>query len=82
MTREQKELLYRITCLYSDRFYLAMEDHWSRQAYERDANMHRDLMALEKEYEEKYGELPDWEGIIDNVWAMQKKLKKELEENE
>ena len=82
MTREQKELLYRITCLHSDRFYLAMEDHWSRQAYERDAIMRRDLDALEKEYEKKYGALPDWEGIIDNVWAMRDKLRKELEENE
>lgn len=82
MTREQKELLYKITCLHSDRFYLAMEDHWSEQAYKQDEIMSRDLDVLEKKYKETYGALPDWEGIIDNVWATRDKLKKELKENE
>lgn len=82
MTQEQKDLLYQITCLYADIFYLTMNSRRSTWDYEQDAMLNQKLKHLEKEYEEKYGELPSINDIINNVWDTRDKLKKELVENE
>lgn len=78
MTREQKELLYKITCLHSSQFYLAMNDHWDAQDYTKDGEYTREINKLENEYKSTYGDLPNWNGLINNVWETQAELKREL----
>lgn len=81
MTQGQKELLYHITCVYSDIFCLAMNEQWSSWDYEQDARLNQRLRKFEKEYKAKYGPLPDWEWLIENVKTTRDNLKKELKEN-
>lgn len=80
VTREQKELLYNIANWRSKEFYNNMEDHWTSSNYEIDAECNATIRKLEKEYKEKYGDLPEWK-YIDDVWDARDNLKKELEEN-
>ena len=82
MTQEQKELLYHISCIHSYIFYLEMNDHWSSWDYEQSAILKKELEKFEKEYGEKYGPLPDWNKLIDSMWIMRDKFKRELKENE
>jgi hypothetical protein len=80
MSREQKELLYKITCLHSDQFYLAMKDRWTTDDYIKNNQYEADIRQYETQYINTYGALPHWDGLIDNVWATQTELKNELEQ--
>lgn len=77
MTREQKELLYKIANWHSKEFYNNMDDHWTDVNIITAAECHNNIAKLEKEYIEKYGQLPEWK-YIDDVWATMKILKEEL----
>lgn len=74
----QKELLYEIVCLHSQRFFLAMEDRWGDREYELDDIWRLELMKLEKQYKLKYGDLPDWGNSIEKIWEIKAELKEEL----
>lgn len=50
MTREQIEA--KIEDLKESIFILAMDDHWSRDDYDRDRKMHSELRELEKQLAE------------------------------
>ena len=77
MTTEQKKLLYEIAKWHNKDFYNRMEDHWTTANYVVDRECARNIDALEKEYKETYGNLPEWK-YIDDVWAAIKILEKEL----
>ena len=77
MTTEQKKLLYEIAKWHNKDFYNRMEDHWTTANYVVDGECTRNINALEKEYKETYGGLPEWK-YIDDVWAVIKTLEKEL----
>lgn len=77
MTREQKELLYEITNWRSKEFYNDMVDHWTTKNYDISTKCRNMINELEKEYAEKYGDLPEWKYIYD-VWNTMGELKEEL----
>ena len=77
MTREQKELLYQIASWHSKEFYNRMDDHWTDKNVKFDSKCHEIINRLEKEYQDKYGELPEWK-YINNVWDTIQELEKEL----
>lgn len=79
MTREQKELLYEIASWRSKEFYNKMDDHWTTQNFQFGMECQQAMNKLEKEYMDKYGELPEWK-YIDDVWDFMKATKEELEE--
>lgn len=78
MTIEQKKLLYKIAQWHDKDFYNRMEDHWTTENYAVDRECAKTIGALEQEYKEKYGELPEWK-YIDDVWAAIKNLERELD---
>jgi hypothetical protein len=77
MTIEQKKLLHEIASWHSKQFYNEMNDHWTSEDYNYDRQCENNIKKLEKEYKEKYGDLPEWE-YIDDVWEAIKSLEKEL----
>jgi hypothetical protein len=77
MTREQKELLYKIADLHNKEFYNNMNDHWTAHNYIFDRKCAEKIAQLEKEYRNSYGDLPEWK-YIDDVWQILKELKEEL----
>ena len=77
MTREQKQLLYDIAKWHSREFSNRMDDHWTENNYAFDRECTETIGRLEKEYVEKYGELPEWKYINDILDAM-KRLEGEL----
>lgn len=77
MTRAQKELLYDIANWHSKQFYNNMNDHWTHDNFAFDATCTNTINKLEKEYKEKYGDLPEWK-YIDDVWTTMKTLQEEL----
>lgn len=77
MTNEQKELLYEIAKWHSDKFYNAMDDHWTEANFRFDDKCIENINRLEAEYKVKYGDLPEWD-TIDDVWTTMKELKAEL----
>ena len=77
MTTDQKKLLYEIAKWHNKDFYNRMEDHWTTENYVVDSECTHNINALEKEYKETYGDLPEWK-YIDDVWAAIKTLEKEL----
>ena len=78
MSMEQKKLLYEILQWHNKEFYNRMEDHWTTENYVVDRECTQTIDALEKEYKETYGDLPEWK-YIDDVWAAIKTLEKELD---
>ena len=79
MTIEQKQLLYDIAKLHSHQFYNAMADHWEQWNYACDREYGERIDKLEAEYQNLYGDMPEWE-TIDDVWAAIDTLGKELQE--
>ena len=77
MTREQKQLLYDIAKWHSREFSNRMDDHWTEKNYVFARECEQTIDRLEKEYKEKYGELPEWK-YIDDVWDAMKQLEGEL----
>lgn len=75
---EQLELLYEYVNTHVSNFYLEMNDHWSSDDYVKSHNYKNKLNKLLKLYNEKYGNLPEWE-YIDDVMNTQKELKKLIE---
>lgn len=78
MTREQKELLYNIAKWRSNEFHNRMDDHWTATNYWTAGECERMIAALEKEYTEKYGDLPEWK-YIDDVLQTLRELRDELD---
>ena len=77
MTREQKQLLYEITKWHSREFSNRMDDHWTDKNYAFARECKQIIDRLEKEYEEKYGDLPEW-NYIDDIWDTMERLEGEL----
>ena len=77
MTTEQKQLLYEITQWHSREFSNRMDDHWTDKNYAFARECEQTIERLEKEYEEKYGDLPEW-NYINDIWDTMEKLKEEL----
>ena len=77
MTREQKELLYKIADWHNKEFYNNMVDNWNTHNYLLDRKCAENIALLEKEYRNSYGDLPEWK-YIDDVWQILKELKEEL----
>ena len=77
MTIEQKQLLDEITKWHSREFSNRMDDHWTDKNYAFARECKQTIGRLEKEYVEKYGELPEWK-YIDDVWDAMEQLKEEL----
>lgn len=77
MDREQKELLYEIAQWHSKEFYNDMIDHWTSEDRMFKNKCRTNIDRLEREYKNKYGDLPEWK-YIDDVWAVIKTLEKEL----
>lgn len=71
---KQQELLYKIVCLRTDRFYLEMKDIWGFNDMLFNREMLIKIKNYETEYKAKYGSLPIWDSIDDVM-----KTKKELE---
>ena len=78
MSREEKELLYQIASWRSKEFYNRMEDHWQIANYRLADKCDQMIKTLEKEYTEKYGELPKWR-YINDVWKTMNELREELD---
>lgn len=78
MTREQKELLYKIADWHNKEFHNNMNDIWTAHNYLFDRKCAEKIAQLEKEYRNSYGDLPEWK-YIDDVWQILKELKEELE---
>lgn len=79
MTIEQKKLLLEIAKFHVADFMLEMKDHWSSSDYEKSREYADKIRSLEAEYNQLYGDLPEWE-YIDDVIACRDNLKKELTE--
>lgn len=77
MTTEQKQLLYDIAEWHSREFNNNMDDHWTAKNFAFSRECHQTITRLEKEYKEKYGDLPEWQ-YIDDVWTTMKQLREEL----
>lgn len=78
MTREQKELLYEIASWHSKDFYNEMEEPWTATNYYLSNQCNIVISKLEKEYKEKYGDLPEWKHI-DDVFKALHELREELD---
>lgn len=78
MTREQKELLRDIAQWRSNDFYNEMEEPWTATNYYISNQCNIVINKLEKEYKEKYGDLPEWK-YIDDVLQTLRELKEELD---
>lgn len=78
MSREEKELLYEIASWHSKDFYNRMEEPWKEANYRLADKCQEKLSALENEYIEKYGPLPQWR-YINDVWKTMRELKEELD---
>lgn len=80
MNKEQKQLLYKIAQWHNKDFYNRMDDYWTEINYQIDTECYETIDKLEREYFEKYGDLPEWK-YINDVWAAIKQLEKELSDN-
>lgn len=78
MTIDQKKLLLEIANLHIADFMLEMNDHWSSSDYAKSREYATEMRKLEAEYNQLYGNLPEWE-YIDDVFACRDNLKKDLE---
>lgn len=78
MTREQKELLLEIAKWHIKEFNNRMIDHWRDENYRIDTECSEVIRRTEREYTEKYGELPEWQ-YIDDVYSAAKQLREELD---
>lgn len=79
MTIDQKKLLLEIANLHIADFMLEMNDHWSSSDYAKSRYYAAEMRKLEAEYNQLYGNLPEWE-YIDDVIECRDNLKKELTE--
>ena len=77
MTTEQKQLLYDIAKWHNYEFYNNMDDHWTDKNFAFSRECSQTIARLEKEYKEKYGDLPEWK-YINDVWDTMKELEGEL----
>lgn len=78
MSKEQKELLYKIANAHIEEFYHRMGDSWSGTDYRFSKTIEKKIDTLESEYRKEYGDLPKWE-YIDDILKDQAALKQELE---
>jgi hypothetical protein len=67
MSEEQKSLLLKITQEIIRRFNNDMVDRWRPENYRIAEECDRNINSMEKEYNQKYGHLPDWPYIDDVV---------------
>lgn len=72
---ERLMALARVTHSNLNEFYLRMKDRWDSQDYVRMREYERDINKYEKEYTERFGDLPDWGNNIENVMECDKKVK-------
>lgn len=77
MTKAQQELLLQIAQWHIKDFNNSMVDTWSDKNYIIDSECNKTIRRLEKEYADKYGELPEWK-YITNVVNAAKQLMEEL----
>lgn len=78
MSKEQIELLYQITRIHLNQFYLAMKDRWDSGDYAQDNQYTRELREAEEKYVSQYGELPTWQ-YHDDVVKANKEYKAQLD---
>ena len=78
MSKEQIELLYQITRIHLNQFYLAMKDRWDSSDYTQDNQYTRELREAEEKYVSQYGELPTWQ-YHDDVVKANKEYKAQLD---
>ena len=76
MSKEQKELLYKICCLYSQHFSLQMSDIMTEGEKSADDKVCYELAVSKSKYISDYGELPEMK-YINDVWDIKKKLEQE-----
>lgn len=72
---ERLMALARVTHSNLNEFYLRIKDRWDSQDYVRMREYERDIEKYEKEYIERFGDLPDWGDNIENVMKCDKKVK-------
>lgn len=75
---ERLMALARVTHSYLAEFYLRMKDRWDSQDYVRMREYERNIKKYEKEYTERFGDLPDWGGNIENVMECDKIVVKNI----
>lgn len=71
---ERLVALSKVTRSNLNEFYLRMKDRWNPQDYVRMREYERDIKKYEKEYTERFGDLPDWGGNIENVMECDKDI--------
>lgn len=71
MKKEQKSLLYNILRTDVQMFYLACKDFWSSADYAKNTELNQKYDSLKKEYNTKYGDLPELQYHEDVVKLMQ-----------
>lgn len=72
---ERLMALARVTHSNLNEFYLRMKDRWDSQDYVRMREYERDIVKYEKEYTERFGDLPDWGDNIENVMKCDKNIR-------
>lgn len=77
MDREQKELLLQIAQWHIKDFNNRMVDTWSDKNFRIGEECYEMIRALENEYTDKYGNLPEWK-YIDDVFNTVKQLREKL----
>ena len=76
MSKEQKELLYKICCLYSQQFNLQMSDVMTDGEKRIDGEVAYELAVAKSKYISDYGELPTMK-YIDDVWNLKRQIEQE-----
>lgn len=75
---ERLMALARVTHSYLAGFCLRMKDRWDSQDYVMMREYERDIEKYEKEYTERFGDLPDWGNNIKNVMECDKTVVKNV----
>lgn len=79
MDRQQALLLYEIADAYWEQFCNNMKDSWDYYNYTYDHEISMKIEKLEREYKNKYGQLPEWKTINDVLQA-KKEISNKLNE--
>ena len=72
---ERLVALSKVTRSKMNEFYLRMKDRWDPQDYVRMREYESDIKKYEKEYTERFGDLPDWGENIENVMECNKNIR-------
>lgn len=67
--------LSKVTHSKMNEFYLNMKDMWDPQDYIRIREYESDIKNYEKEYTERFGDLPDWGESIEKVMECNKRIR-------